>query len=416
MSAGACTGSEDPTVTVLGPWTDGEEKPFVAALKEIEKRTGVHYFYSGTRSLRDTLVAQLQAGAPPDVAILNSLGELTDYARNGSAHPLPDDIADRAIKPWAPDVTVRVEGEEQLTRRAYWAPVRIDLKGIVWHRPDDRSEKPAPWCLGMSSGATSGWPGTDWIEDLLLRRQGPDVYQRWALGDASVPWTGKEVRQAWQDWGKLLPRGAKGSKGEKQRRAALTRSFEAGSGLLNSQEGCRLEHQGSFIRRHYDDTYQPAPTPRFVSSVGQKHTDTYEVSGDMAAVFAPGDEAWELVRELTGPKARTAWAASAESEGERPLFPGAVGVAPRRGGATAQVENLFYKAERICFDASDAMPPSLRDAFQRAALEFLAKPDERTLDALLQGLEREARLQRADDAFVLDDLCDKPPPDPYENS
>ncbi|NGO81024.1 extracellular solute-binding protein [Streptomyces sp. YC504] len=407
LSAGACTGAEDRTVTVLGPWTDGEEKPFVAALKKIEKRTGVRYFYSGTRSLRDTLVAQLQAGAPPDVAILNSLGELTDYAEHGHAHPLPDDIADRAIEPWAPDVTVTVTGDEQLTRRAYWAPVRIDLKGIVWHDPDDRSEEPQQWCLGMSSGATSGWPGTDWIEDLLLRRQGPEVYQQWALGERSVPWTDKKVRQAWEDWGELLP-------GDEEREKALTRSFEADTGMLDSNDvECRFEHQGSFIRRHYVDTYLPAPTPRFVSAVGKKHTDTYEVSGDMAAVFKASDEAWDLVRELTGPEARTAWAASAESEGERPLFPGAMGVAPTPGSATAKVRDLLYGADKICFDASDAMPPSLRDAFQRAVLTFLEAPDDdKVLDALLAGLEREAELQREDKTFLLDDLCGSPPPSP----
>ena len=35
------------------------------------------------------------------------------------------------------------------------------------------------WCVGIESGAASGWPGTDWIEDIVLRQAGPDSYNQW---------------------------------------------------------------------------------------------------------------------------------------------------------------------------------------------------------------------------------------------
>lgn len=33
-----------------------------------------------------------------------------------------------------------------------------------------------PFCLGLGSEFAIGWPLTDWIEDFLLRLEGPDVY------------------------------------------------------------------------------------------------------------------------------------------------------------------------------------------------------------------------------------------------
>ena len=36
-----------------------------------------------------------------------------------------------------------------------------------------------PWCAGIESGDATGWPATDWIEDVLLRDQGPEVYDQW---------------------------------------------------------------------------------------------------------------------------------------------------------------------------------------------------------------------------------------------
>ena len=36
-----------------------------------------------------------------------------------------------------------------------------------------------PWCVGAESGGATGWVLTDWIEDIMLRTAGPDVYDQW---------------------------------------------------------------------------------------------------------------------------------------------------------------------------------------------------------------------------------------------
>lgn len=65
LGTAGCADREEPTLVVLGPWTDGEERSFVAMLAKITERTGVRYVYEGTRSLRETLVAQLRTDSPP---------------------------------------------------------------------------------------------------------------------------------------------------------------------------------------------------------------------------------------------------------------------------------------------------------------------------------------------------------------
>ena len=171
---GCGSDTRDPLV-VLGPWTGEEGRAFETVLDHLDDGTGRTYTYEGTRSLRETLVSQLEADDPPDVAVLNSIGELTEYARRDKLRPLAEPSAERAYPPWAP--TLIVDNK----RRTYWVPLKVDLKSLVWSKKGAPSDRPV-WCVGLASQATSGWPGTDWIEDLLLHQAGPDLYTEWAMG------------------------------------------------------------------------------------------------------------------------------------------------------------------------------------------------------------------------------------------
>ncbi|WP_030680696.1 hypothetical protein [Streptomyces rimosus] len=394
-----CSSEEGRTLVVLGPWTGEEARPFMETLKEIGRRTGQTYVYEGARSLQETLAAQLRTESPPDIAILNGLGELSEYAREGAAKPLEEDVAGSGLGPWAQRITLRNQ-QGEYRQHSYWVPVRVDLKSIVWSRPDDpRTVRNPRWCLGMASDATSGWPGTDWIEDLLLQKYGPAVYDQWATGD--LPWTGEPVKRAWQAWRDLLVKD-----GPKAAENAISTQFEylggGLNGLLNTGR-CTLEHQASFIRRHYADDVLPAPTRKFVPGLPDRRA--YEVSGDMAAVFRPGAAAWELLEALASRPARAEWARLARP-GERPFFSDGSTGSGQLSASTAAVQKLFRAADKVCFDASDAMPSTLRGAFQRAVLEFLQDPqDARLLDGLLRQLEAERLTQHRAGAFALEHLC-----------
>ena len=81
------------------------------------------------------------------------------------------------------------------------APRRAaNAKSLVWYSPSafkaaglavpstwagqmDLSDEIAaggktPWCGGISSGAATGWPATDSLEEIVLRNSGPGVVRR----------------------------------------------------------------------------------------------------------------------------------------------------------------------------------------------------------------------------------------------
>ncbi|MFJ2771989.1 alpha-glucoside ABC transporter substrate-binding protein [Streptomyces sp. NPDC087300] len=379
LTAGACGGERPTTLVVLGPWTGAEGEAFETMLHRLDDGTGQRYSYEGTRSLRETLVAQLEADAPPDVAILNSIGELTEYARADRLQPLDD----RAYPPWAPALDLGGG------RHTYWVPLKVDLKSLVWS-DRGRSAAAPDWCVGLASQATSGWPGTDWIEDILLHRSGPDVYARWATG--RISWRDPRVRAAWTTWAALL-----GKRSEKSVDQSLTTSYEGtpdpakpGSeprGLLGSlSPRCTHEHQSAFIRYVYADRkVRVGPSAGFLPGPAA-YDGAYEVAGDMAAVFSEDPRARELVERLSGRTARSLWRAGAAPE-LRPLFPAATDPQPTDPTGRRIAKILTGQAQTLCFDASDVLPPGLRDAFHRAVLQYFKDPDDARLDTLLKQLD-----------------------------
>ncbi|WP_330292921.1 alpha-glucoside ABC transporter substrate-binding protein [Streptomyces sp. NBC_00576] len=400
---GCSSDAPDPLV-VLGPWTGAEGQAFEAALRKLDDGTGRTYTYEGTRSLRETLVSQLEAEAPPDVAILNSIGELTEYARRDKLRPLVEATAERAYPPWAPTLIV------DSRRRTYWVPLKVDLKSLVWSKEGTSAEDPE-WCVGLASQQTSGWPGTDWIEDILLHQAGPARYTEWATG--ALSWQHPAVERAWQTWAQLL-----GDRSRTSVQRSLTTSYEGTPqpggeprGLLDSPGfDCTHEHQSAFIRYVYaGDDVRVEPSARFLDGQSE-YRDAYEVAGDMAAVFSADPAAQELVERLSGPAGRELWRTAAGSA-VRPLFPDAAGLPP---AATAdpidqEIDSLLASRARIlCFDASDVMPPEVRDVFYRAVLEFFRDHSTKHLDSLLSQLES-VRAQTAENSGA--DRSFRPPED-----
>ncbi len=398
-----CTSDTPDPLVVLGPWTGKEGRAFEAALNRLDDGTGRTYTYEGTRSLRETLVSQLEADAPPDVAILNSIGELTEYARRDKLKPLVAEAAERAYAPWAP--MLLVDGRN----RAYWVPLKVDLKSLVWSKEGTSSDDPT-WCVGLASQATSGWPGTDWIEDILLHQAGPDIYEEWATSRLS--WLDPAVRRAWTTWAGLL-----GDRSPESIERSLTTSYDGAPGpdeprglLASPGFDCTHEHQSAFIRYVYaGDDVRVEPSARFLGG-SAKYRDAYEVAGDMAAVFSDDPAAQELVERLSSPAGRKRWQEEA-GPGVRPLFPNTTGLPPTEPANAVEQEIdglLNSRARTLCFDASDVMPPELRDAFHRAVLEFFRDPAEKHLASLLQQLET-VRAQVEEESA--DDRSFQPPED-----
>ena len=53
-----------------------------------------------------------------------------------------------------------------------------------------------PLCVGIEAGAATGWPFTDWVEELVLREQGIDYYNQWVAHE--MPFNSPEVVETMQ--------------------------------------------------------------------------------------------------------------------------------------------------------------------------------------------------------------------------
>ncbi|PXY22264.1 ABC transporter substrate-binding protein [Prauserella muralis] len=381
-------------VTIIGPWTGAEGAAFREILEQFRRQTGIAYDYHGTRSLSAVLAVDVRGGTPPDVAVLPSPNELVNYQRQGALSDVAE-LADTLRRSYSPQWLQLAQAG---TGRPYAVVVKATLKGMVWYNPamlqgpapatwsqlvrltrTHAAEGRTPWCLGMGAMAASGFPGTDWIEDILLRRAGPRVYQRWAAGE--LPWTAPEVRAAWEAWGELvLAEGAvHGGRGG----ALLTDFTEANDTMFADPPGCFLEHQGSSVVSDYRKAgarlaFFPTPGP----TAGTARA--WEVSADLATMFRSTPQARELMRFLASDDAQRLWPRA--EQGAVFTVNRAVSAAAQTDRVSRSVARILTTADVLCYDASDLMPPAMTNAFHRAVLGYLAEPG--ALEEILADLER----------------------------
>jgi alpha-glucoside transport system substrate-binding protein len=154
----------------------------------------------------------------------------------------------------------------------YGAPMGANVKSFVWYSPgqfnDNGWEVPdswdalialsdeiadtgmKPWCAGFGSGDATGWPGTDWIEDILLRSAGPDFYDEWWTHQ--VPFNSPEVAEAFDLAGEILKNEDYVNGGFNGPGSIATTPFEDG-GLPILDGECALHRQASFYANNFPD-------------------------------------------------------------------------------------------------------------------------------------------------------------------
>jgi alpha-glucoside transport system substrate-binding protein len=254
-------GGEDITgqeVTVIGTWGGDEETAFREMVAPWEQQTGATVKYTGTRDLNIILSNGIQSGVLPDLAGLPGPGQMAEYAAAGALIDLTDVLDVETYREETAPALVElgtVDGE------IVGVFIKSAVKGLIWYNPavnDFSTDPPATWdelqqaitanadkadsawCVGIEAAAASGWPGTDWIEDIVLRQAGPDVYNSWWQGQTK--WTDPAIKTAWETFGQVIETSFGGGTG------VNATNFEvAGDPLFTDPPGCLFHHQGSFI-------------------------------------------------------------------------------------------------------------------------------------------------------------------------
>jgi len=381
-AADAGEASTQKVVTVSGPErSEAEAGALNAALEEFGNANGITIVYKGSANWEADINIQLEAGSNPDISIFPQPGKLADFARNGSVLAIPQEVTDAVAPNWSSGAM----GFGNVDGTQYGIPNKNDLKSLVWYLPasfeaagyevpeslDDLwaladtmiADGNTPWCIGIESGQATGWPFTDWVEDMMLRTTTPENYDAWTTGDLefSSPEVNEAIEAVLEQWNKDGAVFAAGG-------SVATTAFQAnGEPLVNGD--CMMHRQASFF-----SSFFPEGTPAADGSEGAvdvfyfpSNTDDKPVlgSGTLAGAFEDRAEVWQVM-EYFG----SAEYANARQAKQEELKRGDSEVTVLSGFNTANRNvdtslwapleasfiGIMQNAEIFRFDGSDLMP------------------------------------------------------------
>jgi alpha-glucoside transport system substrate-binding protein len=248
------------TVTLTGPERDD---PSIAAINDTLNAWGetvnLTIEYTGDADWEANINTQVEGGNPPDISFFPQPGKLADFARSGYIVPLTDEVNATVDEFWADGYQLYGNVDDV----QYGIPAKTDLKSLVWYQPAAFEEAgyevpttfdeftalieemaaaggPKPLCVGIESGQATGWPFTDWTEEMVLRQAGADVYDQWV--NHEIPFDDPQIVTAMQTvadlWTEENVFAAGGS-------IAATAFSDNGQPLVDGQ--CYMHRQANFF-------------------------------------------------------------------------------------------------------------------------------------------------------------------------
>jgi alpha-glucoside transport system substrate-binding protein len=362
----------DKKVTILGAFGGDEQAAFEDALADYESESGIDIEYTADQDFTTTIVQKVNSGQAPDIGLFPQPGGLLDLTDDEV--PLEDVIDLDAI-----EQTLIPGFLEAATKdgKVYGAPMRMAVKSIVWY------PKPAytdagyptevasyqdlltlsqqiadagtpPWCMGWESDQATGWVGTDWLEEMVLRVGGPDVYDQWVTHE--IPFDDPTIVQALDEFGKIAKDPNMVLGGEN---AILNTGFaDAMTPAFDPKPGCYLMRQGNFATGFFPDDIQAdldgtVGTFYFPHFDGGYDGDPVLGGGDLAAAFTSDDDDVNKVMEyLTSDKFGGAWAQAGGWLSPHKTFD----ASQYADETTRTIAQSAAEADVFRFDGSDLMP------------------------------------------------------------
>ncbi|MFC5907778.1 ABC transporter substrate-binding protein [Streptacidiphilus monticola] len=372
----AYAGHSGTTVTmfasILSPESDSLEKSWA----DFSKCTGIKISYEGSNDFESQLPVRVNGGNAPDLAIIPQPGLLAQMVKTGKVVKPPQQTVDNENK-WAPIW----KSYGTVNGTFYAAPMSANMKSLVWYSPKQfkangwtvpttwadlmklsdtiaKAGKNKPWCGGIGSGTATGWPATDWLEEVVLGKYGGDVYDKWI--SHQIKFSDPQIIDAMnvvQNW-MHNPAYVNGGIGDVKSIASTTFQ-DAGAPILKGN--CSMLQQASFYEAQWPKGTKIGPDGDIwafkLPSVDPSVTTPVEGGGEFVAAFSDRPEVQAVQNYLS----TSAWATSRIK-----VAPGWVsanqGVDPST--YTDPVDQLSAKyltdpSATFRFDASDLMPAAV---------------------------------------------------------
>jgi len=369
---------EGETVEIYSTIVDVEADQIVESWADFQACTGITIDFVGTQEAETQINVRAAAGDAPDLMIVPQPGLLQRLVNDGYVVAAPESVEANVDEFWTEDW----KGYGTIDDTFYAAPLMASVKGWVWYSPTEFEDKgyevPAtwdemmeltatmaedstatyrPWCVGFGSGDATGWPGTDWIEDAVLRTAGPEVYDQWIAGE--VKFSDPEIKEAFDMVGDILldedyVNGGFGGVNS----IASTTFNDAGLPILDGN--CSMHHQASFYEAQWPEGTEVAPdgnvwafiTPPVDPEGGQPVTG----GGEFVAAFNESEAITAVQTYLSS----DTWANNRVEIGG--VISANKGLDPALAGSElgrASIEILQDEETIFRFDGSDLMPAAV---------------------------------------------------------
>lgn len=363
-------------VTVFGPWLGPDQELVENVLAYFAAATGADVRYAGSDSFEQQIVVDAEAGSAPNVAVFPQPGLVSDMAKRGFVTPLGDETANwvrdnyAAGQSWVDLGTFSgPDGNDGLFGLFY----KVDVKSLVWYNPENFedfgydvpqsmedlkalteqmvADGNTPWCIGLGSGGATGWPATDWVEDMMLRTQEPAVYDKWVSNE--IKFDDPAVVGAIEEFGWFARNDDFVSGGAGA--VASTDFRDSPKGLFSSPPQCMMHRQASFIPAFFPEGTEmglDADFFYFPAYEGKELGNPVLGAGTIWSITNDSTGAQALMEFLKSPIAHEVW--MAQQGFLTPLK--SVNTDLYATDTLKKMGEILLSADTFRFDASDLMP------------------------------------------------------------
>jgi len=369
-------GNTSKSIEIMYGFTGQQSDDFIAVVKPWAEKNGITLKFSPTANFNQLINTRVQGNQLPDVAVFPQPGVMRDIAKQGKLTDLSgvlkmDDLKANTV-PGALEAGQGTDGKQYAVlissnvKNGVYVPKKAVQAAGLTNPPQTMDELmkltdkiaatgTTPWCFGIGAEAATGWPATDWVENLMVINYGTDVYNQWV--NHKIPFNDPKVLAVLNQMEALVL--APGHVNGGRKSVAANPFGTAGNVMFDNPPGCYMYRQGNFLTQ--PGFFPDAVVKDLDNSVGVfpmpgKTAQSKPVlgGGDMAGLFSgKNDSAKKLIQYLTSTEYQNAAIAKSDSYLAPRTDADLSGYKSETSKAFATVQN---KATEWVFDGSDQMP------------------------------------------------------------
>ncbi len=404
-------GASSTDVIVWTAWGGAELKAFKDVLAPFEASSGVKVHITTNRDSTNQIANGIAAGTDlPDIAPgPTDPNQIKDWVTKGALKPIETALGDQFsayVQNTYPALTTAPGGATDdpyigiVGGKHYEMMIKTQVKGLIWYNkkvftgqapttfdqllaisPSQYNAKNL-FCAGFESGAASGWPASDQIDNIIMRQSGDQIYTSWVQG--KTKFTSPEIKLGYQTFLKeVSDQAVYGG-----RTTALTTNFgKAGDPLFKTPAGCLFLEQATFIPSFFQQDFPSLNLKAGTDydffahpSMGNSQFDG-NVNGfyDNFAMYNNTPAARKLMQYMATAQAQQIWVNDGGTLGAIKSLNYTDPIFKRAADVASSAKNLLVTA-------GDFMPSDMQAAFWQSLLNVTRDPG--SLNSQLQHLDQ----------------------------